>query len=74
MSKFINTNISRKVDSMGRITLPFKLRDKLNILPGDNLKIVLAKDKDIIYLCLECPLDRDKRESKEIDWQDLLNE
>lgn len=74
MAKFINTNITRKVDSVGRVTLPFKLRDKLNILPGDNLKFVLAKDKDIIYLCLECPLDRGKRETDEINWQELLKD
>lgn len=48
------TEYSRKIDSCGRLVIPAKLREKLNIHEGENYDFSVAKIDGKTYLCIEC--------------------
>ena len=44
--QLVNENVSRKVDSLGRISIPKGLRDRLNMAPDAELRFyTLITDK-----------------------------
>ena len=49
------TGYSRKVDSLGRLVIPSKLRTELNLNPGDILDFQLLRMNGKVYLCVPCP-------------------
>ena len=50
-------NTSRKVDQLGRITLPKGLRDRLKLVEGTELELAMGYDNDNTYIMLQCPVD-----------------
>ena len=42
--QIIPENTSRKIDSLGRITLPKGLRDRLSLVEGTDLELATAQD------------------------------
>lgn len=51
--QLINENVSRKIDSLGRISLPKGLRDRLELGEGAELKIfTLITNKGEQLICL----------------------
>ena len=53
--KIENTKYSRKVDAMGRITIPVKLREKTGIEIGEMYEYSFLELDGKKYLCIECP-------------------
>ena len=57
-----STGIIRKVDDLGRIVLPIKLRRTLDIAERDELEIYMENDQIILRkyepACLSCGSDR----------------
>lgn len=50
-------NVSKKIDSLGRITLPKGLRDRMGIDDGQELEISTMVNDGIEYICLSVPID-----------------
>lgn len=73
--------IALKVDSKGRVTLPNKLREKLNIKPGDTLFLNSMESDNILLKKAINPFDmlaleglREFREGETTSLEDLANE
>lgn len=49
------TDFSRKLDSVGRVVIPAKLRERLGIEIGDVMDYYFIYDKDDKYLAFKCP-------------------
>ena len=49
------TTYARKVDAMGRITIPIRLREEMGIEIGKNYEYFKLNLNGKEYLCLECP-------------------
>ena len=49
------TKYARKVDSMGRITIPIRLREETGIKIGEIYEYSILKENGNVYLCIECP-------------------
>lgn len=46
-------NTTRKVDSLGRVSIPKSLRDRLNIIEGEEVEFYLLETDDgVQYVCL----------------------
>lgn len=54
-SKMEKTTYARKVDAMGRITIPIRLREEMGIEIGNNYEYFKFELDGKKYLCLECP-------------------
>jgi bifunctional DNA-binding transcriptional regulator/antitoxin component of YhaV-PrlF toxin-antitoxin module len=52
---FKKTKYARKVDAMGRITIPIRLREMTGIKIGDIYEYSIFEDGEKTYLCIECP-------------------
>lgn len=53
------TKYARKVDAMGRITIPIRLREQTGIEIGEIYQYsILIDENNKKYLCIECP-DKD---------------
>ena len=50
-----NTNLMRRVDSLGRLVIPIKLREKLGLETGFECNFFTHEDNGKTYLCIECP-------------------
>lgn len=50
-----NTKIARKIDAMGRITIPSQLRKQLGISIGEMYSYNIYELDGATYLCIECP-------------------
>ena len=50
-----NTNLMRRVDSLGRLVIPIKLREKLGLETGIEGNFFTHEDNGKTYLCIECP-------------------
>ena len=48
--KLVKENVSRKVDALGRISVPKSLRDRLEIKEGDMVEFFLLEDEDVYYV------------------------
>ena len=53
--KMEKTMYARKVDSMGRITIPIRLREEMGIEIGKNYEYFKTEIENKKYLCIECP-------------------
>lgn len=49
------TTFNKKIDSVGRIVIPAKLRSQLGLNTGDNVDFFIHQEEDKTYLCMECP-------------------
>ena len=45
-------NTSRKVDSLGRISIPKAIRDRLNIKVNDELDFYTFEDNGVSFVCM----------------------
>ena len=54
----ILTDFSRKVDNMGRITIPIRLREKMGIEIGESYSYSIYEEDGKSYLCIECPAEK----------------
>lgn len=48
------TQFSRRLDSNGRLVIPIRLREKLNLSPGDELTFFIHSENNCNYLCVQC--------------------
>ena len=55
IDKFEKTEYSRKVDAMGRITIPIRLREQTGIEIGEMYNYSILESNGKKYLCIECP-------------------
>lgn len=49
------TKYARKVDAMGRITIPIRLREQTGIEIGEVYEYFIFEINGKKYLCIECP-------------------
>ena len=57
--QIIPENTSRKIDSLGRITLPKGLRDRLSLVEGTDLELATAQDENgNSFVILKCPTNK----------------
>lgn len=49
------TPFARKLDSLGRLVLPSKLREELGITVGDTYEFYIIEEDGKVYLAIECP-------------------
>ena len=59
---FISENTTRKVDSLGRISIPKGMRDRFNINPNDEVEFSTCYSGDMTYICLNKKNDATKAE------------
>lgn len=59
---FVSENTSRKVDSLGRVSIPKSLRDRFEIAPNDEVEFSVCYAGDITYICLNKKNDVNKAE------------
>jgi len=55
MNKLEKTKFARKVDAMGRITIPIRLREQTGIEIGEMYEYSIYEINGKKYLCIECP-------------------
>lgn len=48
------TEFQRKLDTMGRIMIPIKLREQLNLIIGKEYTFFLHEENGKKYICIEC--------------------
>lgn len=53
-------NTSRKVDSLGRISIPKAIRDRLNIKVNDELDFYTFEDNGINFVCMTNQQEKNK--------------
>jgi len=61
-----NLDQTRKVDPLGRIVIPSKLRDSFGIKAGDKMEFYATMVDGMRYLCIACPNATPSRDSDEI--------
>lgn len=54
------TRFSRKLDTCGRLVLPKKLREEMNLVIGDAYDFFVHEQDNRRYLCIECPQKPDE--------------
>ena len=59
---FISENTTRKVDGLGRISIPKSLRDRFGINPNDEIEFSVCYAGDIIYIGMNKKNDASKAE------------
>lgn len=52
--KMLETGFARKLDSSGRLVIPIKLRERLNLKIGEVLPFLIHEEHNKVYLCIEC--------------------
>lgn len=48
------TTYARKLDSMGRIMLPSKLREEMGLIPGETYEFFTHTEGGRNYICIDC--------------------
>ena len=56
----VETGFGRKLDSCGRLVLPSKLREKMNLVIGETYQFYTHEEGGKTYLCIECPGNQDE--------------
>lgn len=64
--KLISENASRKIDSLGRLSVPKSLRDRLGISEGDMVDFFLLEDEDRYYVSFRKHIDEDNEKYLQI--------
>ena len=59
---FLSENTTRKVDGLGRISIPKSIRDRFNIQPEDEVEFSIGYEGEKIYVCLSKKVNVDKAE------------
>lgn len=67
-------NVSRKIDSLGRVSIPKSLRDRLEIGEGDMVDFFLLENDDRFYVCLSRHVEKDEGYEKYLQVAKLLDE
>ena len=49
------TQYARRLDTMGRLVLPIRLREELGLTIGETFEFFLHEENGKNYLCIECP-------------------
>lgn len=47
--------MKRKMDTLGRLMVPSKLRDALHMVPGKEYEFTTEERDGKVFLCIECP-------------------
>jgi len=58
----ISENTSRKVDSLGRISIPKSIRDRFNIGANDEIEFSICHMDNQVYICMNKKNDASKAE------------
>jgi AbrB family looped-hinge helix DNA binding protein len=58
----MSENTVRKVDSLGRISIPKGMRDRFNINPNDEIEFSTCYNGEMTYICLNKKNDTTKAE------------
>ena len=61
MKQLIPENTSRKIDSLGRITIPKGLRDRMFLEEGSDLELFTAIIDGRQCICMASPIDEDQK-------------
>lgn len=66
----LETTYSRKLDSMGRLTIPIRLREEVGMEIGETYDFYKLIQDGKVYLCIECgevvdPLEEAKKKLRE---------
>lgn len=61
MGQLIPENTSRKIDSLGRITIPKGLRDRMSLSENSELELFTATLDGRHCICLASPVDEEER-------------
>ncbi len=59
---FISENTTRKVDGLGRISIPKSMRDRFGIMPNDEIEFSTCHMDGEVYICLNKKNDASKAE------------
>lgn len=59
---FLSENTTRKVDSLGRVSIPKSIRDRFEIKPNDEMEFSVCYQGSKIYICLNKREDFSKEE------------
>ena len=59
---FMSENTVRKLDGLGRLSIPKSLRDRFNINPNDEIEFSVCYNGDMTYICLNKKNDTTKAE------------
>ena len=59
---FFNENTTRKVDSLGRISIPKSMRARFDINPNDEMEFSVCHDGGQVYICMKKRVDFTKAE------------
>ena len=49
------TQYARRLDTMGRLVIPSRLREEFSLAVGDTLEFFWHEENGKTYLCIECP-------------------
>jgi AbrB family looped-hinge helix DNA binding protein len=53
--ELINENTTRKIDGLGRVSIPKSMRDRLNLREGDEVSFFLLRDGNDSYVAIGTP-------------------
>ena len=51
----LKTAYTRKLDTIGRLMIPSKLREELHMINGHNYEFYIDEIDGKTFLCIECP-------------------
>lgn len=51
----LDTKSARRLDSIGRLVIPSKLRAQLSLESGDECEFYIHEEEGSTYLCIKCP-------------------
>lgn len=70
--RLIPENESRKIDTLGRITLPKGLRNRFNLDVGAELELFTANIDGRMCICMASPQNEDDIETRAVEAIDFL--
>lgn len=55
LARMKETQFARRLDTSGRLVIPIRLREELNLKIGDTYSFFIYEENDEKYLCVKCP-------------------